>query len=140
MLAIMGILIGLIATSVNRFNEQLKMTGEISQELNEWFAFRANLWSELYQCDSIQQQEAELHLFTNDRLVKYKLDGEDVLRTTGNEWFTTKTKAESIRMETVEKRTQVIFDFMWKGEIMTLNYYFEPELSTQINRHFDELK
>ena len=140
MLAIMGILIGLIATSVNRFNEQLKMTGEISQELNEWFAFRSNLWSELYQCDSIQQQDAELHLYTNDRLVKYKLDGEDVIRSMGNEWQLTRTKAESIRLETIEERMHVVFDFIWKGEIMSLNYYFEPELSAQINRHFDELE
>lgn len=139
-LAIMGILIGLIATSVNRFNEQLKMTGDISQELNEWFAFRANLWSELYQCDSIQQKEQELLLFSNNRLIKYKLDDEDLLRSTGNEWQPTKTKAESIRLETIDEHTTVIFDFKWKGELMTLNYYYEPDISSKINAHFAQMK
>ncbi|MDG1332923.1 MAG: hypothetical protein P8P74_11385, partial [Crocinitomicaceae bacterium] len=82
-LAIMGVLIGLIATSVNRFNEQLKMTGDINQELNEWFAFRSNLWSELYACDSIQSVDQELTLFAQNRVIKYKLEDEDVLRSNG---------------------------------------------------------
>ena len=139
-LAIMGVIIGLIATSVNRFQEQLKMTGDINQELNDWFAFRANLWNELYQCDSIQQHEQELYLFSNDRLIKYKLDGDELLRSNGNNWMATKTKAESIRLERNDEKTNVIFDFLWKGENMTLNYYFEPDIKSKINTHFAKLK
>lgn len=139
-LAIMGVMIGLIAASVNRFQEQLKMTGDINQELNEWFAFRANLWNELYQCDSIQQHEQELYLFSNERLIKYKLDDDEVLRSNNNEWRTTKIKAESIKLEQNDDNTHVIFDFLWKGENMTLNYYFEPDIKSRINAHFAKLK
>ena len=139
-LAIMGVLIGIIAASANRFQEQLKMTSDINQELNEWFAFRANLWNELYQCDSIQQQNQELYLFSNHRLIKYKLDGDEVLRSSNNEWQATKIHAESIRLEQIEESKHVIFDFLWKGENMTLNYYFEPDIKSRINAHFAKLK
>lgn len=139
-LAIMGVLIGLIAVSVNRFNEQLKMTGDVNQELNEWFAFRSNLWSELYACDSIRSEDRELLLFANNRTIKYKLDDEDVMRSEGTGWQTTKTKAESIRLETEEEKTTVIFDFKWKGELMTLSYYFEPDVNNKINNYFAQLK
>ena len=136
----MGILIGLIATSVNRFNEQLKMTGDLNQELNEWFAFRSNLWSELYACDSIRSNNDELLLFANNRTIKYRIDDEDVMRSTGRDWQMTKTKAESIRLEDENDQTTVIFDFKWKGELMTLSYYFEPDVKNKINNYFAQLK
>ncbi len=139
-LAIMGALIGLIANSVNRFNEQLKLTDDLSQELNEWFAFRSNLWSELYASDSVQSVDKELILFSPKRTIKYKLEDEDVLRSVGSEWQTTKTKAESIRLETENEQTTVIFDFKWKGELMTLSYYFEPDVKNKINHYFAQLK
>lgn len=139
-LAIMGILITIIATSVNRFNEQLKMTGDVNQELNEWFAFRANLWSELYACDSIATEGGELLLFGKKRVVKYKLEENKVMRSTGFDWQETKTKAESIRLEEVDDKTTVIFDFKWKGDIMTLSYYFEPDVNDKINDYFARLK
>lgn len=139
-LAIMGILITIIATSVNRFNEQLKMTGDVNQELNEWFAFRANLWSELYACDSITTERGELLLFGKKRVVKYKLEEDKVMRSTGFDWQETKTKAESIRLEEIDDKTTVIFDFKWKGDIMTLSYYFEPDVNDKINNYFARLK
>lgn len=139
-LAIMGVLIGLIATSINRFNEQLKMTSDLNQELNEWFAFRSNLWSELYDCDSIQSNKQELTLFAKQRIIKYKLEDEDVLRSNGAEWQTTKAKAESIRLETESDHKTVIFDFKWKGEPMTMSYYFQPDVKNNINDYFAQLK
>ena len=139
-LAIMGVLIGLIAASVNRFNEQLKMTGDLNQELNEWFAFRSNLWAELYASDSIRSKNDELLLFANNRTIKYKIDEENVMRSTGRDWQITKTKAESIRLENDDNHITVIFDFKWKGELMTLSYYFEPDLKNKINDYFAQLK
>ena len=139
-LAIMGVLIGLIAVSVNRFNEQLKMTGDVNQELNEWFAFRSNLWSELYTCDSITTQEGELLMYINGKTIKYKLDEDRVMRSTGFDWQETKANAESIRLEEVDENKTVVFDFHWKGELMTLSYYFEPDVNHKINEYFARLK
>ncbi|MFK7784160.1 MAG: Tfp pilus assembly protein FimT/FimU [Crocinitomicaceae bacterium] len=139
-LAIMGVLIGLFAVSVNRFNEQLKMTSDINQELNEWFAFRSNLWSELYKSDSIQSIDGELLLFTDQKTVKYRLDDEEVMRFSGNDWQPTKMEAESIRLDREDEHTTVIFDFKWKGELMTLSYYFEPAINHKINTYFATLK
>lgn len=136
----MGVLIGLIAVSINRFNEQLKMTGDLNQELNEWFAFRSNLWSELYACDSLRSNEGELALFTDNGAIKYRLDEEELMRSNGNNWISTKMEAESIRLEKEDDQTTIIFDFIWKGELMTLSYYFEPDVKNKINDYFAQLK
>ncbi len=136
----MGVLIGLIATSVNRFNEQLKMTGDLNQELNEWFAFRSNLWSELYACDSIQSIDQEMILFSENRVIKYKLEDDNVMRSNGTDWQATKSQAESIRLETEDDQTMVIFDFKWKGELMTLSYFFKPDVKNKVNNYFAQLK
>jgi len=127
------ILIGLIAVSANRFSEQLKMTNDINQELNEWFAFRSNLWLELYACDSIKSNEGELLFFAEQKTIKYRLDEEELLRFNGRGWTPTNMEAESIRLETEDEQTTVIFDFKWKGEPMTLSYYFEPAINHKIN-------
>lgn len=116
------------------------MTGDLNQELNEWFAFRSNLWSELYACDSIKSIDNEVLLFAQNRVVKYKIEGEEVMRSTGKDWQITKSKAESIRLETEDENTTVIFDFKWQGELMTLSYYFEPDVKNKINDYFAKLK
>lgn len=138
--AIMGILIGIIANTLNRFNEQLKFSSDIHQELNEWFAFRANLWNELYQSDSIHFEENQLNIFDKGIPTLYKLDDESLLRKKEADWIDTKMKASNIAF-IEEKGDQIVhIDFSWKGDVMPLEYYYRPEIRNQINAYFDELK
>ncbi len=138
--AIMGILISIIATTLNRFNEQLKYSSDIHQELNEWFAFRANFWNELYQSDSIHFEQNVLHIFDGGIPTSYTLDDQSLLRKKEADWVDTKMKASTIAFPAQKGDHIVQIDFNWKGEVMPLEYYYRPEIRNQINTYFDELK
>jgi competence protein ComGF len=139
-IAIMSVIIGLIAISMNRFNEQLKVSSDLSVELNEWFAFRANLWNELYETDSVTYKNNELQLVQNERAVGYKLDGDQLLRSQTGQWIDTKMEASEIGIHEEDRRINVFFDFHWKGEIMTLSYLVEPDSKAKINSYFETLE
>lgn len=138
--AIMGILITIISNTLNRFNEQLKFSNDVHQELNEWFAFRSNLWKELYMADSIRQTGKEIEFFLNDRIVKYKTEDEQLFRFQSGQWKETPMRVERIGVVKDEEEVNVIFDFLWKGQVMTLDYYYKPDVKNEINSYFDHLK
>lgn len=138
--AIMGILITIISSTLNRFNEQLKFSNDVHQELNEWFAFRSNLWKELYTADSIRQTGKEIEFFLEDRVVKYKAEDEQLLRFQSGQWKETPMLVERIGVLRDEEEVNVIFDFLWKGQVMTLDYYYKPDIKNEINSYFDHLK
>ncbi len=140
-LAIMSVLITIITGSVNRFNEQLKVSGEIHQELNHWYAFRSSLWKELYLADSVLQKEQSIFIYNDQKEIRYRMEN-DVLMRSVNEanWTSVKIGVESLKLEKKEEGTFVIFDVLWKGEAMRINYYFKPDLKTEINSYFEHLK
>lgn len=139
-LAIMSVLITIISYSLNRFNEQLKFTSDINQELNEWRAVRASIWKEFYTTDSIQCVNGELHLFSGDRIVDYKIVEESLHRRHGTDWTDLKMDAEAIYEEKKEASSIFHIDFLWKQEVMALSYYYKPAVDLQINDYFDRLE
>jgi len=138
-LAIMSILVTIIATSMNRFGEQLKNSSDISQELNEWNAFRSNLWKEFYYSDSLKTQDNNLFIYKNLELIEYNLTGNVIQRTTNGNTIDTKIEASGIRIEEREKASLIIIDVLWKGDIMSMEFYNQPVLNNQINSYFEKL-
>lgn len=138
--AIMSILITIISTTINRFNEQLKFSNDVHKELNQWFAFRSNLWGELYRADSMKMNLNELHIFDKGITTAYKIDGEELVRKKETDWTTTGMKAERISLDLEEGNTIFRCDFVWKGDVMTVEYLYKPEIRNEINAYFDQLK
>lgn len=138
--AIMGILITIVSMTFNRFSEQLKISSEIHAELNNLFVVRSNLWTELYEMDSVQYKNRELSLFIDDRIVKYREEEGQFERFQNDQWSTTKIGLNEIRLEEEKETQRIVFDFLWKGEIMTLDYYFKPDKKNQINAYFETLE
>ncbi|MCH2224905.1 MAG: type II secretion system GspH family protein [Crocinitomicaceae bacterium] len=137
--AIMGILITIVSMTFNRFSEQLKISSEIHGELNNLFVVRSNLWTELYEMDSVQFENRELSLFIDDRIIKYREEQQQLERFQSNHWNMTKIALNEIRLEEEKETQRIVFDFLWKGEIMTLDYYFKPDKKNQINAYFENL-
>ena len=138
--AIMSVLISIIATTMNRFNEQLKFSGDIHQELNEWFAFRSNLWKELYAADSIRMEDNSLVIYTPQKNVRYRVEEEQLMRYQKGDWQPTNIQAESIYIQPTGADRMVTFDFLWKGDIMPLNYYYRPAINNRINAYFESIE
>lgn len=138
--AIMGILITIVSMTFNRFNEQLKTSSKVRGELNNLFVLRSNLWSELYDMDSVRLQNREISLFLDNREVKYRQEEGKFERYQHDRWENTGLEIEEIKLEEEKDAQRIIFDFIWKGDIMTLDYYFKPDKKSQINTYFETLE
>ena len=137
-LAVLSVLVTIIAVALNRFNEQLKNSSEIHAELNEWFAFRSNLWSELYHADSVVCKKSEVSIFKSRQEIAYRAEDEMLERKTNGDWTSTGIFIENIEDEPAEDGGTITFNFMWKNEIMKLSYQKIPKAKDIIDRYFEE--
>jgi hypothetical protein len=139
-LGLMSAIISIIAVSFNRFNEQLKNSSEIHAELNTFFAFRANLWNELYTSDSIVCQKNQVIIFKNNKAVEYRIE-EDILERKSDEyWVKTNFLMLGIQEEIKDEDQIISFTFDWKGESMKLHYFCKPDLKHKIDHYFENFE
>jgi len=139
-LGLMSAIISIIAVSFNRFNEQLKSSSEIHQELNTFFAFRSNLWNELYTSDSIQYQKNQVIIFKNNKMVEYRIADDLLERKAESDWVKTEFSMLGIQEE-FKKEDQIIsFIFDWKGESMKLHYFCKPDLKHKMDQYFENFE
>ncbi len=139
-MAIMGLLVGIIANATNRLSEQLKNSSDISQELNQWYAFRSNLWRELYFSDSMNVEKNELTIFENQREFSYFIDDGFLKRTENQKVIDTKILVKSIEVEQKENKEYIVLDFNWKTESLKMKFYKPSDLSSRVNRYFSSVK
>jgi len=139
-LAIMSVLITIIFTSLNRFNERLKIANDISMELNSWRSIRSAIWRECYTADSMSCRNNELHLNLDDRVIQYKVQDDNLHRRQGDDWVDLKINAEAIYPETKNEVTVYHIDFLWKQEVMALSYHDQPAIAARINNYFNDLE
>jgi len=137
-LALLSTLITIISVALNRFNEQLKNSADIHTELNEWFAFRANLWRELYTADSVAYKNSEMFIFHSGTSTGYRATDEMLERRDGTEWTATGMAIEDIAQETKDDGDMITFNFLWKDEIMPLSYLELPGVKETIDRYFEQ--
>lgn len=138
-LAIMSVLITIISFSLNRFNEQLKMSNDIGLELNQWRAIRSTLWREFYFSDSITIKNNILSIYSFEKEVNYKVDNDILYRKNNSDWNNLKLETEAIYEVATKDSRSFNIDFMWKNEIMTLSYPYNPTANIKINEYFNQL-
>lgn len=145
-LAILGVLMTIISVALNRFNEQLKVNGQIHAELNQWMLVRANLWKEYYASDSLDFSGGEAIIYQKQRSIRYAAQDGMLMRkelpnmgATDSEWVEMGVEAESIREEETETGRYLIFSFPWKGDLMELRYYCNGDNRARVNEYFEQL-
>ena len=82
-LAILSILLTIITVALNRFNEQIKLSSDVHQELNNFYIVRSNLWRELYESDSMFCSNDELKIFNKTQEIDYFIEDESLFRKLG---------------------------------------------------------
>ena len=138
-LAIMSVLIAIISTSMNRFNEQLKISTEVHDELNHWWATRSVIWNDFYMADSIQFQAGELTLYNSVQTTLYKIQDDQLQRSFNDQWTNLEIESESISAEEKDGSYSYHIHFPWKGESMDLSYHFQAGIDIKMNAYFDRL-
>ncbi len=139
-MAIMGLLVGIIANASNRLSEQLKSSSDISRELNQWYAFRSNLWRELYFSDSTEVKKNELIIFDKQREFSYFIDQGFLMRKENQKIIDTEILVKSIEIVQKENKEYIVLDFNWKTESLKMTFYKPSDLSSRVNRYFSKVK
>ena len=140
-LAIMSIMLTIVTVALNRFNEQIKNSSKIHQELNHFYIVRSNLWRELYESDSLFCEQNRLQIFTQGNKIEYFVEDELLQRKDLRaESENMNLAVESIKTVEKEKEQVIEIAFIWKEEIMKLTYLNKAHLDSKINRYFEELK
>lgn len=139
-LGLMSTIIAIIAVSINRFNEQMKTSSDIHQELNTFFAFRSNLWNELYTSDSIQYESKQIHIFKNGKPIEYRIEDDFLERKTEKEWVTTPFEMLELKEEMIEDEKIIAFIFNWKDQPMKLHYFCKADLNKKMDHYFENFE
>lgn len=139
-LAILSILLTIVTVALNRFNEQVKMSSDVHQELNQFYIVRSNLWRELYESDSIFCANNEAQIYFQGKESTYFIEDEVLLRKKDGTVTDLKIPIESISEIEEGENIKIVFSFTWKEEIMKLSYLKLASRESKINRYFDELK
>ena len=137
-LAIMGVLITIISVASNRFQEQLKQTSAIQEELNHFYLIRSNLWLEMYTSDSIVSFDKTLIIYQPSRTISYAIESSSLQRKqdTGD-WVDLKIPMLGLSQKQENQSTKVEFIFDWKGEPMNLHYFCTAGTKKQLDDFFE---
>jgi len=139
-IGIMSVLITIITLSLNRFNEQLKQSANMQNELNQWYQFRSNLWRELYLSDSLVLDKEILSVYKGKVAVQYKVDEELMYRkSTSTDWQNTNIPTETIKEEITDDKRFLAFNFLWKGDLLKLTYLCQESSKNKIDNYFETL-
>ncbi len=138
-LGIMSLIVALITYSYNRFNEQLKKSVELNDELNGFYAFRSNLWNELYQSDSVRFEKDEVFIYRNNSPVQYRINQDYLERRVEGDWKETNFEMDNLTLAEKNNEQFIQFDFLWKDQVMRLEYLIQSSLKNEIDTYFDRL-
>jgi type II secretory pathway pseudopilin PulG len=139
-LSIMSVLITIVAISTNRFQEQLKETTKIQDELNQFYAIRSQLWYEFYTSDSIQTEPNYLHLFTGEESVSYFIEHDTLYRKKEEQVKSLHIAMQGIESSLFEEQRKVALIFNWKDAPLRLEYVQPGGLKNKIDTYFEQYK
>lgn len=136
-IALLGVLMTIITVALNRFNEQVKLDQEIHDDLNKWILVRSNLWTELYNSDSMKLQDMNCIFYQSKRTILYKESDNELMRKENNaDWTPMSVEIESIILNESEG---VDFNFVIKDEPMVLRCIPKSKNQQIVNTYFERL-
>ena len=136
----MSVIITIISMTFGRFHEQLKISQDISEELNQFRMVRSTLWKDFTTADSIAFNKDQLEVYRGQVIIKYQAIDETLHRNHTGEWQNLKVGVESIYQDSLSGMKNYHINFLWKGEEMDWNFMDKPSLAVRINNHFNHLQ
>lgn len=136
---ILSVLITIISLTINRMNEQMHGAQKVTNELNEWYLVRSNIWRECYNSDSMEVSSNQCNIYFPKKTVSYKVINDTLYWNIKDDWRSLKIPVESIQEKSSGSSKTVEFDFIWKGTVMKMSYLSKPVVKYQIDQYFYHL-
>jgi competence protein ComGC len=138
-LAISGILITVLFNALNRFQQQSKVITELQDEMNNWYQFRSQMWSDFYSMDSLKINQQELTLYIDSTSINYSSQGDEFKRFEPNKSSSVAIELAEMKLTEAEGIRQLVLLFNWKGEIMQVTYPVNTDRKRKIDEYFSNL-
>jgi competence protein ComGF len=139
-LAILSILIGIIGTSINRLNEQVKISSHLSDDVNHFYTVRSALWRELYASDSIRVEQNTLLIYSNNEVVLYLIN-EDRLHKKSKDYVQDlKIEVSGIEKVIAGNQEKVQINFLIGDQAITMSYVLQTTIEQTVNTYFSTLQ
>lgn len=137
-IALMALLSALFFGALNRFGEQIHNETQIRNELNDWFAIRANLWRELDEADSIRVQDNRAEIFIGKELTAYRIQDDRLFRKKGESDIDMRLAMNRIELQESKGRQYVAFNIDWKNDEMILRFPLRSTVAHKVNYYFTQ--
>jgi len=135
-LAILSLLIGMVWTSTNRFQDQMQTSTKLSHEITAWYRFRSNFWREIYSSDSIKVVNQSLYLHQGGEVLVYQ-EMDSLIRlgkgmTIGFPYHLAGLHVVNQANETGYVDCQI----SWKDQLFSFQFPLKESLKEQIDAHY----
>lgn len=138
-IAIMAIILSLVNSTINKFQQQLFISSEINQKVNDFLIIRSNLWRECYLSDSLSSSNDTLYIFSKNQSTKYFLKNDSLYRNTSSsevKEMNTKLKALSIFSKNTFNNFSYYIIFQLGGQCVPFKYTDNNTLKKNINNFY----
>lgn len=136
-LAIMGVVISMVAFSVQRLFNQMQVSEEIHAELNNFYKVRSMLWHDCITADSIKFQEKQFLAYSDGEPVQYRVEDDMLYRNQLGTDQPLNLGVLNFGQEEVEDGTEISIIFDWKGGPMEWRFFNRPDVADEINNFFE---
>ena len=129
--AIIGILLTIVSTSINRFNEQLKNRSLIAERMNAMLMLRSTLHTQYYDADSLNCSPGNLVLYKNaDSVVYRSIDGQLSIQK-GSRQDLFDLEVHNLDKEQIEEQSFITLELNWTPENVKIRL---PERAFPVQR------
>lgn len=136
-LAIMGVIVSMVAFSVQRLFNQMQVTEELHAELNNFYQVRSTLWYDCTTADSVIFKNNQILSYKQGNPIVYFLEDEVFYRSQQGVEQQLKVAVTRLSSNALEDGEEIVITFDWKGESMDWRFFNRPDLSESVNQYFD---
>lgn len=134
-LVLVGIITTIIFKGVVMFNEQLVNDSKMKQEISEFYIFRANLYTELLNCDKFIKDDSGIK-FLGKQEVKYSKENDGLLREKQGQEKLFKYEVNELNIKQVNQDSIFYLNIDWKEGEMEFSFPLKQNTASQINNYF----
>lgn len=137
-LAIMGVIVSMVAFSVQRLFNQMQVTEELHAELNNFYQVRSTLWYDCSTADSVVFNSSRIYTYKKGLPTIYFIEEDVFYRSVEGRSQELKVAVRGLSNNILEDGEEIVITFDWKGDPMEWRFFNRPDFAESVNQYFDK--
>lgn len=139
-IAMIGILVTIITSSINNFSKQLMVTSNISEEITMYRIMRSTIWNDLYNSDSVIVDNGNLKITKSGKDIEYEIEENILMRKSEGSIDKFIVQSDNILAIENDGNRFVELSFILGNQEMNIRYPLDGILKQKVQRYFKEEK